>query len=316
MFDDLDDPAFPGARPGAREAVAGRAKRIKRNRTIAMVSGMSSLVLVSAVLTAAVASGGGGGDSLEPVTSGSPTAAASPTPSETPSPSESPTATRTSGSVAQPSPVAPPTASARGRDLVWEWLRDHYADTCRPATSLRPGITNSASLDLRLEVPDVVDADDPGMAKLTITNISDSGTWFQFLGVHRGPLHTLATDDKGTFTGVTTYNGVVGRISEGGRDDVRGANLAPGESQVELVPILLDRCDPQRDRANPGEPRPLAPGTYRMAVTIEIVDSMDWDPRATQEPTESPTGSPSPSPSSTAYEPARISSDVVTVTVR
>ena len=315
MFDDLDDPAFTGPRPGTREAVLARAGRIRRNRQLAATAGAASFVvlLVGGALGArAMRTDGISG--IEPVAS----ASASPTPQDSPtptaSPTPSPTATSRPATTPSPEPQPPvivgPTARATPArqpevDVVSEWLGMSAIDSCRPATALppRPGAMDASGVSMTLDVPAEVDGTKPPVARIVVTNDTDHIVWFSYLGSGGGPVHTIAGANGG-YSG-ETYQDRISRETYG----AGAMELQPGETGTIDATFLTDTCAEGRTTAKRNRPTLLAPGTYQVSAGIMVTDTMYWSPEGT--------GSPSPSASPTgAFRPDVYSTVPVTVTVR
>ena len=99
MFDDLDDPGYAGPGSAARDAVAARAGRLRRNRRIAWTSGVATFLVVVVALGAGLRSRPSGLAGVEPLAPAPLPTTATPspsvTPAESPTPTPSPTPTET-----------------------------------------------------------------------------------------------------------------------------------------------------------------------------------------------------------------------------
>lgn len=301
MFDDLDDPSFAGPGSGARDAVAARAGRIRRNRRLAWTSGVASVVLLVVALAAVLRPGTQGLAGVEPLRQPSQTATPSETATPSPTAAESPSPTPT---VATPSGPYRPPADATGlppspaphvppRDRIGAWLAENSIHGCDQATELPDaGRAPHSALTMTLDLPDVIDADAPGRGKLTITNTStDMWATFSFYAANSdrtgGLLQTVAAGN-GTFSGATWW-----REPPRLREHTYGANLDPGESSSYDVDVITETCDPPRrqDQSYKGTVELLAPGTYQMSVGIVVFESQINE---TEYETPSPTYSPPP----------------------
>lgn len=285
MFDDLDDPSFAGPGAGARDAVAARAGRIRRNRRLAWTSGVASVVLMVVALTAVLRPGTRGLAGVEPLQP-SPFASVSESATPTPSATAAESPTPTPGAVFptasyqppgdEPSSSPSPEPQPQRRDRIGAWLAENSIYGCAQATELPdPGQAPHPAVTMTLDVPDVVDADEPGRGKITFTNTSsDVHAYFAFYAANSddrtaGLLQTVAAGG-GEFSGVTWW-----RAGPRHREDTQGVNIGPGESISYGVEIITETCDPPRRQGETydGAVELLAPGTYQMSVGIYVFEA-------------------------------------------
>ena len=306
MFDELDDPAFPGAGAGAREAVAARAASIRRRRRAALAGGGTSLALVLATIV--YATNGSSPRSLDVVTT-SPSPSASETvpeealsPEPTASAPASPEPSATATHPAEPAePVSPrPTPEPTETETGFRWNQPDgkpgwssgYGGCGQHSALPPPGTAPFEDLTLELRLPEgPIRGGQRYTAHAVITNTGDRYLRFSLMGTDDD---AVLVDGRGNSNGSPWSDAV----------PMYPIELAPGASVEQPVQMTTYVCgdtsaDPER---------PLPAGTYTVSAALHWSDravgaARSPDPSEptagtivpTQEPSAEPTPEPSPS---------------------